>query len=190
MSVNAFALHIGLPRSENLYQIKKGNHGISKVLAETIHRFYPNYSIGWLLSGEGPAKRLPEIDRIELGNETFRRIPIYNRLGGQAKPAYHTFLSEDLINGSGLAVVNRDESLFPRVPVGSLVFLKPTDHIFSGKFYMIVTAEFTMIRKVRVIRYPDELRLETIDRQNYDDIVIDRQQIEHLYSVEKIIGDI
>ncbi|MCD8186475.1 MAG: hypothetical protein LUD68_08550, partial [Rikenellaceae bacterium] len=49
---HAFTLHIGLPRSENLYQIKKGNHGISKTLAETIHRFYPPCSVGWWISGE------------------------------------------------------------------------------------------------------------------------------------------
>ena len=29
MTANAFARHIGLPRGENLYQIKKGNNGIS-----------------------------------------------------------------------------------------------------------------------------------------------------------------
>ena len=29
MTVNYFALYIGLPRGENLYQIKKGNNGIS-----------------------------------------------------------------------------------------------------------------------------------------------------------------
>ena len=52
LSINSFALTIGLKRSENLYQIKKGNNGISRDLAERIHARYPQYSIRWLLSGD------------------------------------------------------------------------------------------------------------------------------------------
>ena len=52
-SVNAFSRHIGLRRSENLYQIKRGNNGISPRLASTIARHFPNISQGWLLTGEG-----------------------------------------------------------------------------------------------------------------------------------------
>lgn len=36
MTINYFALYIGLPRGENLYQIKKGNNGISRNLADKI----------------------------------------------------------------------------------------------------------------------------------------------------------
>ena len=43
LSINAFALRIGLPRGEN---------GISRDLAERIHARYPQYSIRWLLSGD------------------------------------------------------------------------------------------------------------------------------------------
>lgn len=35
-TVNAFARHIGLPRGENLYQIKRGNNGISCDVAKRI----------------------------------------------------------------------------------------------------------------------------------------------------------
>ena len=53
LSVNAFALHIGLHRGENLYQIKRGNNGISKELAELIVARYPEISRAWLVTGEG-----------------------------------------------------------------------------------------------------------------------------------------
>ena len=53
LSINSFALTIGLKRSENLYQIKKGNNGISRDLAELITAKYPSVSKGWLLTGEG-----------------------------------------------------------------------------------------------------------------------------------------
>ena len=53
LSVNSFALNIGLKRSENLYQIKKGNNGISRDLATLITTKYPSVSKAWLLTGEG-----------------------------------------------------------------------------------------------------------------------------------------
>ena len=46
LSVNSFALNIGLKRSENLYQIKRGNNGISRDLAELIAAKYPSVSKG------------------------------------------------------------------------------------------------------------------------------------------------
>ena len=51
-SVSAFARHLGLPRAENLYQIKKGNNVISRRLADTINASLPEVSKGWLLFGE------------------------------------------------------------------------------------------------------------------------------------------
>ncbi len=52
-SINAFARHIGINRGENLYQIRRGNNGISKALAKAINDRFPEISLGWLLSGEG-----------------------------------------------------------------------------------------------------------------------------------------
>lgn len=51
LSVNAFAHRIGLPRGENLYQIRRGNNGISRDLALRIHACFPQYGIGWILTG-------------------------------------------------------------------------------------------------------------------------------------------
>lgn len=53
MTTNAFALHIGLPRAENLYQIKRGNYGISLKLATRITQKFPDINKLWLLTGEG-----------------------------------------------------------------------------------------------------------------------------------------
>ena len=57
MTINRFAIHIGLSRSENLYQIKNGNNGISQNLARRIEAAFPEISIGWLLTGEGTMLR-------------------------------------------------------------------------------------------------------------------------------------
>ena len=53
MTINHFGRHIGLIRSEALYQIKAGQHGISQALARRIVEKFPEVSIGWLLTGEG-----------------------------------------------------------------------------------------------------------------------------------------
>ena len=57
MTANAFARHIGLPRGENLYQIKKGNNGISLDVATRICQHYPEIDKLWLLTGDGRARR-------------------------------------------------------------------------------------------------------------------------------------
>jgi len=190
MSVNAFALHIGLPRSENLYQIKKGNHGISKALAEQINRFYPSFSVGWLLSGDAGAKLPPDADHIELRNDSLKRFPVYSRIKNGTKPIYHLYLSERLSNDAGQAVINNDESLAPRIPVGALVFLKQSEKLIFGKYYLFQTPEMDLIRKVSGSPNPDEIRLSTEDGETYDDIVLSPAEIENQYLVVKVLSDI
>lgn len=57
MSVNKFAKHIGLPAAENLYRIKRGQNGISRMVAERVVEHFPSVSKGWLLTGEGAMVR-------------------------------------------------------------------------------------------------------------------------------------
>lgn len=57
MTANAFARHIGLPRGENLYQIKKGNNGISLDVAKRIVSKFPQVDKLWLLTGDGQMLR-------------------------------------------------------------------------------------------------------------------------------------
>ena len=52
MSTNAFARHIGLPRGENLYQIKRGNNGLSIHVADMICEKFPEIDELWLLTGK------------------------------------------------------------------------------------------------------------------------------------------
>lgn len=52
MTTNAFARHIGLLRGENLYQIKKGNNGLSINVANLICAKFPEIDELWLLTGK------------------------------------------------------------------------------------------------------------------------------------------
>ena len=53
LSINSFALSLGLGRSENLYHIRRGNYGISEDLANRIISADPDIDRTWLLSGIG-----------------------------------------------------------------------------------------------------------------------------------------
>lgn len=71
-SVNGFARHIGLARGENLYQIKRGNNGISRDLADRICLAFPSVSKLWLLTGEGQMlikKMAPAESSTDAGSE-------------------------------------------------------------------------------------------------------------------------
>ena len=70
LSTNAFATGIGLKRSENLYQIKRGNNRISKNLAELIVRKYGSVNRAWLLTGEG---EMLDLSLIHISEPTRRR---------------------------------------------------------------------------------------------------------------------
>ena len=50
MSTNYFARHIGLARGENLYQIKRGNNGISLDVADRIVAKFPQVDKLFLLT--------------------------------------------------------------------------------------------------------------------------------------------
>ena len=67
MTTNSFALYIGLPRAENLYQIKRGCYGISLRMANLIVRRFPEINKLWLLTGEG---------EMLTGNEEFRSVTV------------------------------------------------------------------------------------------------------------------
>lgn len=52
-STRQLAVNLGLKSAQNLYDIHRGRHGISKDLASIISAKYPNISLIWLLTGEG-----------------------------------------------------------------------------------------------------------------------------------------
>ncbi|MCC8088043.1 MAG: hypothetical protein LIO79_02105 [Rikenellaceae bacterium] len=192
MTVNSFAHHIGLKRLENLYQIKKGNHGISKTLARQIHAHYPRFPVTWLVMGV----ELPDEEEIVADDEKIISIPLFKVFppfcGLDNNPDDHVIhLGESIAQRAELATVNTDESLSPKIPVGAIVLLRPFDgKIIFGKFYLIVTESYSLIRKVRSTYNPDEYRLTTLDPENFDDIILPSERIKKIYIVERVIVDV
>lgn len=182
LSVNSFALHIGLSRGENLYQIKKGNHGISKELAETISSKYPEISRGWLLTGEG------DMFVAESGSRT--AIPCYESdaiwLAGLDKlpqPAY--VISLPRLGSASFAAPLQGKAMEPDIPGGAMLVLNETglNNIVPGYPYLVVTDAVTVLRTVRKEPSDDKLRLTAVNPA-YDDMVIDVCEVKRIWAVK------
>lgn len=172
LSINAFALHIGLKRSENLYQIKKGNNGISHDLAALITAKYPVISKGWLLTGEGEMM----IDPQQTGTAT--GIPCY---GMDAIEAVEMLERSD--------VEQQSPAIQPEIPAGSYVLLRrqQPDELLPGSTCLVLSDTFKGIRIVRQSSQADELLLLPRNSDAYDPIHIKRDAIHKLFVVEGII---
>lgn len=181
MTTNFFARHIGLSRSENLYQIKAGKNGISHSLARRIVEHFPEISIGWLLTGEGDM----------FGRSGARAIPLYEMdslRGSDLVAEPEGYLSVPQLGPCDVAVRMQDEAMSGEVMVGSILFLKKTglDAIISGGLYVIVCANYVLLRRVRIEDRGGQqcLRLES-SNEDYDVMRVDSTQVEAIY---RLIG--
>jgi phage repressor protein C with HTH and peptisase S24 domain len=197
LTINAFALSIGLKRAENLYQIKKGRNSISKDLAESITKKYCNISKSWLITGEGSMFT----DENSQKSESFvspREIPFYGSFlsgtGGTTemkfpKPLYYMVLPA--FPDCDFAISWMGDSMTPDIPPGSIVILKEMDlqTFFPGEMYLVVTDRYSTIRCVRTIDQDDRhIRLVPINRNAYDEAIIEKSVIRHLFLVKGVIS--
>ena len=183
LSINSFALRIGLSRSENLYQIKRGNYGISMALADRIVDSFPEIDKLWLLTGDG--------DMLALAGRLGGAIPYYNcdletslRQVGQL-PVYQSMCVPQLPD-CDLAVNYMGAAMGERTPTGTVVLLKKidADAIIPGREYVIVTKKIITLRIVRAGEQAESLRLVAVDRANFDDLEVSRGDVETVYAVQ------
>lgn len=190
LSVNSFALNIGLKRSENLYQIKRGNNGISRDLAELIATKYPSVSKGWLLTGEGSMF----IDGHSSDSDSERGVPYYGldaltAVCSDSMPDPLFRINLPMFADGDLAALNIGTAMYPDIPAGAIVILKEwaTRSVIPGEVYLIVTQYFKGIRIIRQERDSDRLVLIASNSEQYDPIVLSRDEIVKLYIVQGII---
>ncbi|MDR0511223.1 MAG: hypothetical protein LBH06_09050 [Rikenellaceae bacterium] len=189
LSVNAFAREIGLHRSENLYQIKRGNNGISRELADTISARYPVINKSWLLTGEGEMFT----NDAHLADES-RSIPFYHidviKFLDQrhtVEPAYH--ISLPFADNASFAAIWFGRSMEPEVPPGAIVVCAECspDNILPGEQYLIRSDRFTGIRAIRKELYTTQLRLVPCNSADFDQIMLDLADIKHIYAIKAVI---
>ncbi len=185
MTTNHFARHIGLSRGENLYQIKRGNNGISRRLAEMIVSTFPEINLIWLLTGNG--YMFNEEDGLSSqtnyyavdGEVDIRQIEIL-------EPTLKLMLPHSI--DADFAVDYRGGAMSPTIPTNSTVMLKRVtpETIIPGGEYLVVTQNIVTLRIVRhhnPINPDGVLRLVAYQSTQYDDIFIETKQIEQLYRV-------
>ncbi|MBQ3259523.1 MAG: hypothetical protein IJA66_00355 [Alistipes sp.] len=182
MTANFFAHHIGLPCGENLYQIKRGNNGISRDVAERIVLKFPDISKAWLLTGEG--------SMFATASTTASQIPFYNldaevALNGEqlGEPQFRMFVPQ--VGDCDIALVYNGRAMGKITPAGTIIFLKRTDvdAIIPGDEYVVVGKKFTALRKVRKIKNSPDITLVAGDRKAFDDMEIAKEDIVKLYHV-------
>ena len=183
MTINGFGVHIGLPRAENLYQIKAGKNGISRALGSRIVEHFPEISLGWLLSGEGDmfGRRCDSVS-----------VPFYDGdlsscLIARCESAPDGVFTLPAITGWDMAIRWSDEARSGEIMVGSVLFLKKTDieAIISGAIYVIVCANYVILRRLRIVHDTERgmlFRLEPA-HEAYDVMEITPDEVEALYRV-------
>ncbi len=182
MTTNFFAHHIGLPCGENLYQIKRGNNGISRDVAERVVAKFPDISKAWLLTGEG--------NMFASDSSVASQIPYYNAevektlAGGlSGAPDFQMFVPQ--VGDCDFAMVYNGRAMGRVTPAGTILFLKKcdVDAIIPGDEYVVVTTKFTALRKLRRTREVSCVTLVAGDRKSFDDIILDIGELKELYHV-------
>ncbi len=190
LSTNKFAQSIGIKRSENLYQIKRGSFGISKELSGLVSTRYPEVNRAWLLTGDGemlvgvcaagihPETVIPyyDYDVAQFWDLDFRNATPLNNIS-------LPFVADFALQFSG-------NSMTPNIPIGSTVVFRKVDvgSILPGQSYMVVTREFSTLRIVRT--HPsDETKviLQAKNTSEYDDISVEKTKIKKIYALKAVI---
>ncbi len=183
MSTNYFARYIGLARGENLYQIKRGNNGISMPLVERIVGKFPQIDKLWLLTGDGNMF----VDGYSTGCDT----PFFDldaeqnfRLTADSSPA--SMLRIAPVGKCDIAMRYNGRAMGPVTPAGSVVMLQrvEADGIIFGEEYLVVGKKTVNLRFVRMGDEEGRVRLVAGDREHYDDVMINLSDIVEIYRVK------
>lgn len=188
-SVSAFAREIGLNRGENLYQIKRGNNGISRDLAESIAAKYPQISKAWLLTGEG--EMLPGKTARERYDIPFYKMDVTSLTDPmeQINPAY--YISFPMFKGADYAAFTFADAMEPEIPNGAIVFLQQIEkgNFTPGAIYYVRSAKFNGIRYVRKSINDGKLRLVPKNTADYDEMMIDSSEIKAMFRIKGVMID-
>ncbi len=184
LSVNAFARCIGLKRAENLYQIKKGNYGISKELAEMITAKYTTVNKSWLLTGAGTM--FIDENQKPVANIPYYKIDAVRMMTSQETFSPSSFLCLPNLEGCEFAAITLANAMDPEIPVGAILFFRKAEvnAILPGNIYLIVSTSFGGIRYIRRQPGSHHLKLVPKNTRDYDEVEIEAKEIQRLYEVK------
>ncbi len=186
MTTNYFARYIGLPRGENLYQIKKGNHGISRKIAVMVVEKFPQINILWLLTGSG--------SMLAGTPSASTSKPFYNvgveesiRLLSDITPESQMLLPLDIDCDFG--IIYKGRAMAEVIPTNTVLLLKKIlpEMIIPGDECVIVTKKIVLLRIVKfeeVEGGEPRLRLISANPELFGDVVVDLAEVDEAYKVK------
>lgn len=182
MTTNYFARYIGLARGENLYQIKRGNNGISLDVAERIVAKFPQVDKLWLLTGEG---QMFADTRLRGAQIPFYDVDVEQQITGVERLTADSYLVAAPVGECDLAMVYAGRAMGPLMPPGTVVLLKAVEReaIIPGEEYVVVCRKIVTLRIVRTAA-KGKYRLVAGNREDFDDIVVDADEIVAVYRVK------
>lgn len=192
LSINAFALSVGLKRAENLYQIKKGNHEISRDLARKITNKYCNVNEAWLLTGHGDmqAKETQAGSRkIPLYDSGFEDLQIASDEKTAVEPLY--YIEVPTLSGADFAAICYGNSMEPDIPAGAIITLKELDPValLPGEMYLVVTSSYSTVKCVMDAGGEEgKFRLIPKNTAEYGETLIPGSEILRLFLVKGVIS--
>ena len=185
LTLHSFAMAIGLLRSETLYQIRRGQIGISNKVADSIIAAYPQYNKAWLLTGFGNKYADPSSAK--------GHIPFYNCNLSQIinidliEPESYIFLP--MASSADFAIIYHGEDMMPSIPSGTVLLLSKCDPraVVYGNEYVVVTEKFVTLRRVRN-QQSDTLeprfRLEADNPDRFDSVTVCVADVLAVYAVK------
>ena len=187
MSTNYFARYIGLARGENLYQIKRGNNGISLDVADRIVSKFPQIDKLWLLTGEGQMFADERLRGLQI---PFYDVDVEQGIGNLDRLEITCNLIVPPAGDCDLAMSYAGRAMGACLPPGTVVLLKAVDRdaIIPGEEYVIVSQKIVTLRIIRTSGQETEWRLVAADRENFDDIFIRRSDVKEIYRVLGVLN--
>lgn len=190
MTTNAFAKSLSLKRSENLYQIKKGNNGISKELADLISDKYPEINKLWLLTGEG---NMFADNNLKQGSliQGKHSIPYYDVdllsvIESRGIIAPNSYINIPTLSDCDFAVKFSGGAMSPVIAQGALVFAKKiiSDKILYNEIYLIVTESYATIRYITKNDNDENIINLVPTNMAHQVIHIEKSEIKELYIIK------
>ncbi len=189
LSTNAFARNIGLNRSENLYQIKKGNNRISRELAQLIVDKYPAINKLWLLTGEGGGMFADD------GINKQVSVPYYDVdvavAGGVLEPLEPSaYISLPGLVECDFAARMQSRAMMPVIHEGAIVVMKGLDvgYGMPERTCLVISKMFSGVRNVVCDAGDDFVRLVPANLNEFGVVTLRLSQIIQLYEVCAVVA--
>lgn len=181
MTSNSFAMQIGLTRCENLYQIKRGNFGITRDLADRITTHFPEISRTWLLTGAGHMLMSQSKDGNNIPYYDFEVEQLLDHID-DVEPT--GFVDMPLVTGCEIIVRSNCKAMVNRQNFSTHLFLRNVDptEIMPDKEYVFMLPRETMWRKVKSVNGYNVV-LTAFNSDIEPDVIIDITDIEQAWQI-------